>query len=156
MTDERTKFNIDKDKEKRTCNGIVFDSTLEMKYYRDVILPNVESGHISEYELQKKYILQEGFEHDGKRVQPIVYIADFYIKYSDGREEVVDVKGLPDSVAKLKRKMFWRRYPEVKYIWVTYIKKYGGWGLYDDYKKIKSADKIAKKITSAASSRFKN
>lgn len=156
MTDERTKFNIDKDKGKRTCNGIVFDSTLEMKYYRDVILPNVESGHISEYELQKKYILQEGFEHDGKRVQPIVYIADFYIKYSDGREEVVDVKGLPDSVAKLKRKMFWRRYPEVKYIWVTYIKKYGGWGLYDDYKKIKSADKMAKKITSAASSRFKN
>ena len=55
---ERTKFNVDKDKEKRTCNGIVFDSVLEMKYYRDVVIPKKESGEITHYELQKKYILQ--------------------------------------------------------------------------------------------------
>lgn len=36
---ERTKFNVDKDKAKRTCEGIVFDSVMEMKYYRDVVLP---------------------------------------------------------------------------------------------------------------------
>ena len=34
---ERSKFNVDKDKEKRTYNNIVFDSQLEMKYYRDVL-----------------------------------------------------------------------------------------------------------------------
>lgn len=36
---ERSKFNVDKDKEKRTYDNIVFDSQLEMKYYRDVLCP---------------------------------------------------------------------------------------------------------------------
>ena len=43
---ERSKFNVDKDKEKRTYNNIVFDSQLEMKYYRDVLCPAVESGEV--------------------------------------------------------------------------------------------------------------
>ena len=51
----RSKYNVDKDTAKRTYNNIVFDSVLEMKYYRDVILPNVESGLIKYYELQKEY-----------------------------------------------------------------------------------------------------
>lgn len=73
---DRTKFNVDKDTAKRTCNGIVFDSILEMKYYRDVLLPNVESDVVKYYELQKKYVLQEGFVHNDKKVLPIVYVAD--------------------------------------------------------------------------------
>ena len=44
---ERSKFNVDKDKEKRTYNNIVFDSQLEMKYYRDVLCPAVESGEVT-------------------------------------------------------------------------------------------------------------
>lgn len=48
----RSKFNVDKDKSKRTHNGIVFDSVLEMKYYRDVLCPAVESGDVVSYELQ--------------------------------------------------------------------------------------------------------
>lgn len=103
---ERSKFNVDKDKERRTHNGITFDSQLEMKYYRDVLLPKVESGEIIKYELQKKYILQDGFERNGKRVLPVTYVADFYIEYSDGHIEVIDTKGCPDSVAKIKRKLF--------------------------------------------------
>lgn len=131
---ERSKYNVTmQELEKRSCNGIVFDSVLEMKYYRDVVLPGVESGEIVYYELQKKYVLQDGFERNGKKVLPIVYVADFYIEYSDGRIDVVDVKGCPDATAKIKRKLFWHRYPELNYIWVTYLKKFGGWGLYDDY-----------------------
>ena len=42
----RTKFNVDKDKDKRTFAGIVFDSQLEMKYFRDVLCPRVESGDV--------------------------------------------------------------------------------------------------------------
>lgn len=142
---ERSKFNVDKDFEKRTCNGIVFDSVLEMKYYRDVVLPGVESGDIAQYELQKKYILQDGFVRNGKRVLPITYVADFYIEYSDGRVEVIDIKGCPDNTAKLKRKLFWFRYPEINYLWVSYIKKYGGWGNYDDFTQLrKDAKRIAK------------
>ena len=141
----RTKFNVDKDKSKRTYNGIVFDSVLEMKYYRDVILPNVESGLIKYYELQKEYELQPKFTHNGKTVLPIKYVADFYIEYTDGHKEVIDTKGLPDSVALLKRKMYWYHYPDVDYKWITYVKKYGGWLDYDTVKKLRSQEKKNKK-----------
>lgn len=40
----RTKFNVDKDTSQRTYNDIVFDSIMEMKYYRDVLCPLMESG----------------------------------------------------------------------------------------------------------------
>lgn len=124
----RTKFNVDKDKDKRTFAGIVFDSQLEMKYFRDVLCPRVESGDVVHFELQKKYELQPKFTHDGKTVLPITYVADFYIEYADGHTEVIDTKGCPDSVAKIKRKMFWHNYPDVRYRWITYVKNgAAGW-----------------------------
>ena len=141
----RSKYNVDKDTAKRTYNNIVFDSVLEMKYYRDVILPNVESGLIKCYELQKEYELQPKFTHNGKTVLPIKYVADFYIEYTDGHKEVIDTKGLPDSVALLKRKMYWYHYPDVDYKWITYVKKYGGWLDYDTVKKLRSQEKKSKK-----------
>ena len=39
-----SKFNVSKDKTRRTFAGIIFDSELEMKYYRDFVLPKIESG----------------------------------------------------------------------------------------------------------------
>ena len=89
----RTKFNVDKDKDKRTFAGIVFDSQLEMKYFRDVLCPGVESGEVVRFELQKKYELQPKFTHEGKTILPITYVADFYIEYADGHTEVIDTKG---------------------------------------------------------------
>ena len=141
----RSKYNVDKDTAKRTYNNIVFDSVLEMKYYRDVILPNVETGLIKYYEIQKEYELQPKFTHNGKTVLPIKYVADFYIEYTDGHKEVIDTKGLPDSVALLKRKMYWYHYPDVDYKWITYVKKYGGWLDYDTVKKLRSQEKKNKK-----------
>ena len=140
----RTKFNVDKDKSKRTYNEIVFDSVLEMKYYRDIICPQVESGNVIKYELQKPYELQPKFIHNGKTVQPIKYVADFFVVYKDGREEVIDTKGYPDSVAILKRKLFWHQYPDVNYKWITYVKKFGGWIEYEEYKKLKQKEKKQK------------
>lgn len=137
----RSKFNVDKDKEKRSYDGIVFDSKLEMEYYRDVLCPKVESGEVTYYELQKYYELQQGFSRNGKKVLPIIYKADFYIEYADGRIEVIDIKGCPDSVAKLKRKMFWLKYPELDYIWLTHSKKWGGWLSYDECKELRKKAK---------------
>lgn len=142
---ERTKFNVDKDTEKRTCDGIVFDSVLEMRYYRDVLRPLVESGDVVEYELQKPYELQPKFSHDGKTVQPITYVADFYMVFRDGTIKVVDTKGCPDSVAALKRKLFWFKYPDVDYQWMSYVEKYGGWNTYEYIKKQRALNKLAKK-----------
>lgn len=124
---QRSKFNVSKDTSKRTYNDIVFDSELEMKYYRDIILPKVNSGEIAHYELQKPYELQPKFRHEGKVVQPIKYVADFFIEYKNGETEVVDTKGFPDSVALLKRKIFWYLYPDINYKWVGYSKIDGGW-----------------------------
>ena len=127
----RTKFNVYKDRYKRTCNVIVFDSILEMRYFRDVILPKVESGEIVDYELQKPYELQPKFIKNGKTVQAIKYVADFVVTYADGQIEIIDTKGMPDSVAKIKRKMFWYLYPDSDYIWMAYNLKCGGWVEYE-------------------------
>lgn len=147
----RSKFNIDKDISKRTFNGIVFDSIMEMKYYRDVLCPLVESGEVIEYELQKPYELQPGFTRNQKKVLPIMYVADFYMKYKNGYEVVIDVKGCPDTTATIKRKLFWHRYPDIDYRWVTYVKKYGGWCDYDEVKKKRNLEKRMKKRESPLS-----
>lgn len=141
----RSKFNVDKDKEKRTYKGITFDSRLEMRFFRDVLCPGVESGQIVNYELQKKYELQPKFIHDGKTVLPINYVADFYIEYKDGRSEVIDTKGCPDSVARLKRKMFFYIYPDTTYRWITYVEKYGGWLDYEVVQSLRKKSKKSKK-----------
>ena len=143
---ERTKFNVSRDVEQRTCDGIVFDSKLEMRYYRDVILPLVRSGEIEGYELQRPYLLQPEFTRGGKKIRAVVYVADFYVRYADGHEEVIDTKGFADSVAKMKRKLFWYKYPNVEYRWLTYVKKHGGWVDYDEVARKRRAAKREKQM----------
>lgn len=128
---ENNKYNVSSDAAKRTCDGIVFDSMVEMKYYRDVILPELGSGNIVAYELQKQYVLQPKFTYGDRCVAPITYVADFYVEYADGRVEVIDIKGMPDAVAKIKRKMFWYVYPSLTYRWICYSKIDGGWCEYE-------------------------
>ena len=131
---ERTsKFNVGKDKTDRTFDGIVFDSSVEMRYYAEVILPGVEDGSILKFERQKKYILQPSYTHYGKKVHPIEYKADFYVVYADG-------------VAKLKRKMFWYVYPNIEYVWIGFSKIDGGWTTYEA---IQSGRKERKKLKQA-------
>jgi len=108
---------------------------MEMKYYRDVLLPQVESGDIIYYELQKPYELQPKFIYNDKKVQPIKYVADFFIRYSDGKEEVIDIKGMADNVANLKKKMFWYAFPNINYYWICFSKTDGGWCNYEYIKK---------------------
>lgn len=142
----RTKFNVDKDINKRTYDGVVFDSVLEMRYYKEVLLPKVKSGDVVSYELQKAYELQPKFIHNNKTVQSIKYVADFFVVYKDGHEEVVDTKGYPDSVAILKRKLFWYRYPTIDYKWICYSKIDEGWCEYEYVKKQRSERKRNKKL----------
>lgn len=135
----------DKGKEKRTHDGILFDSELEMKYYRDVLLPMKEAGIIKSIKLQPEYLLQDKVEHFGRKYSKITYIADFEID-----NVAIDVKGtygynIADQVAILKRKLFAARYPNIQLNWVTYCKKYGGWISWDDYNKWKRAEKKEKK-----------
>lgn len=101
---------------KTITDGIKFDSKAEADYY----LYLKEHPEIELFTLQPKYILQEKFiTKDWKKIQDIEYVADFYIKYLDGREKVVDVKGVATSDAKLKRKMFMYLYPDKELQWVV-------------------------------------
>lgn len=140
----RSKFNVGKDKTDRTYNGIVFDSVVEMKYYRDVILPKTQSGEITYFERQKRYELQPSYVYQGKKIRPIDYKADFYIEYKNGNIVVIDIKGCPDSVAKLKRKMFSYKYPSIDYRWVGYSKISGGWKTYEEIEAGRKQRKLAK------------
>ena len=141
----RSKYNVSSNKERRTFGGIVFDSELEMKYYRDVVQPKVNSGEIVKCELQKKYELQPAFKYNGKSVRQIDYVADFYLEYANGSSEVVDVKGMKTPEAQMKRKMMWYKYPDVCFRWVTYVNKTVGWVEYDEAQKIRKMNKRSKK-----------
>lgn len=70
-------------------------------------------------------------------------MADFYLIYSDGHCEVIDVKGMADVSAKLKRKLFWYVYPDLSYRWVSYSQKDGGWVDYDVLQQIRKDRKKA-------------
>jgi hypothetical protein len=138
----RSKHNVDmtaKGIAKRTVDGIVFDSELEANYYRYIL----QDAEITEIRIQPKYLLQESFEKYGKKFAKVELVADFEI--NRGYEvTVIDVKGNPTETAKLKRKLFDKKYKELLLEWVAYSKMDGGWIDYDTLTKLRKARKKAK------------
>lgn len=111
-----------KGKKNRTIDGHTFDSDLEFRYYKEVVLQGLRDGTIKHCELQVKYLLQPKFEKMGKKYREINYVADFVLTYTNGDLVVIDTKGLPDATAKIKKKMMDYHYPNLNYIWVGYSK----------------------------------
>ena len=132
----RSKYGINltsKGKQERTYKGIQYDSKTEMLFYVEYVEPKLESGEITKVERQVTYTLQDGFvNYDGKKVLPIKYKSDFNCTYKDGHLVVYDVKGQADSVSKLKRKMFWNKYPDLDFKFVGRSLVDGGWLEYDE------------------------
>lgn len=67
-----------------------------------------DAGKIVDLELQRKFILQQGFKLNGKTYRAINYIADFVYKDLKGQVHVVDVKSeatKKDKVYRIKKKM---------------------------------------------------
>lgn len=146
---KRSKFNVDqtkKGKQNRTFEGIIYDSELEMKYFRDVIKVGLENGTIKNCERQVKYELQPKYKYQGNNILAINYVADFVITYNDDSIIVWDVKGLADATAKLKKKLFHYKYPDVDYRWVSYSGIDGGWLEYDVIQKARAKRKKEKKL----------
>ena len=105
------------------------------------------SGEIVEWERQIKFTLQEGFTYKGKKILPIYYIADYIIYWKSGGRTIVDVKGMPDQVAKLKKKLFQYKFPNEDYVWMCRSIKYGedsNWLLYEDLEQKRKEDKKKK------------
>lgn len=132
---ETSKYNIAKNKKERTCNGITFDSAMEMRFYEEVVLSGLETGFITKCEMQKKFELQPAFTYKNQKFTAINYVADFVLTYIDGHTDIIDVKGYPDHVAPIKRKLLCYKNPEINFYWVTYSKIDGGWCSYEYLKK---------------------
>lgn len=119
---------------KKEVDWIKFDSWVEEQYY--IYLKNLWIN----FEIHPKYLLQEKFiANDGSKIQEINYIADF--SYGD---TVVDIKWLPTEGAKLKRKLFMYRYPELKLQWL--VKFQNQWVDYFENEKRKKLNKKQKSL----------
>jgi hypothetical protein len=141
---KRDKFKIDrteKGKRKRTFQNVEFASEMEMKFYRDYLLPLKEKGEINEIILQPKYVLQNGFTKNGKKYLPIIYVGDFEVDFSDKKKITYDVKGLPTPEAKMKRKIFEKIFPEKILIWIALSMQDGGWIEFDKLQKLRAKRK---------------
>ena len=54
------------------------------------------------------------------------------------------MKGSPDQMSLLKRKLVWAKYPEINLTFICRNLKYGGWIEYDTLKKLRKEDKKKK------------
>lgn len=95
-------------------NGIKFDSAKEAMYYAD-LLWLLKAGHITKIELQPRFILQPGYDHKGKHVRPITYVADFKVTEANGHVYYVDTKGMKTQVYRIKKKMLLYTHPDIDF-----------------------------------------
>ena len=124
-------------------DGYVFDSKLECDYYKALKYGNY-SFFYKQIDLQPVYVLQEAFKKNGRTIKAITYKADFFLIRNDGTQVVIDIKGMSTETAKIKRKMFLYKYPELQLDWVSFSKMDGGWIDYFELKKARKARKKAK------------
>ena len=86
--------------------GHTFDSKREAEIYLD-LLSRKQHGEIIRIGLQPSYTLLAGFkDNTGKNQKPITYTADFFVTYADGRNEVIEVKGVRTRDYMLRKKLF--------------------------------------------------
>ena len=104
---QKNKYNA----KKVEVDGIVFSSKAESFYYK-YLLGLLNEGVVESFEMQKPYTLLDKFPHPktGKTIRAIKYVPDFEVIYTDGRVEVVDVKGMQTDVFRMKCKLFMFRY----------------------------------------------
>lgn len=95
-------------------DGIAFDSIAESKRYLE-LKHKQEEGIIKDLEVHPRFVLQDSFIFEDKRVSGIWYEADFRYTVIDGRVIVEDVKGFPTDVYRLKRKMLLYNYPDIEF-----------------------------------------
>lgn len=101
----RSKYNA----KKVVIDDIKFDSKAEAAYYQQLKLLKM-SGEVVSFDLQPEFVLQESFRKNGKLYRAIKYKADFLVRYSDGHEELIDIKGMLTKEFRIKQKLFELRY----------------------------------------------
>lgn len=102
-------------------HGIRFDSKAEADYY-DVLLELQSKGEITNIVRQPVYLLQRAFKKKGRTIRKVEYKADFFVTYADGKELVIDVKGMATPLFKLKAKLFDYYFPDLDLAIVRKVK----------------------------------
>ena len=125
----RSKYNVDNSpigKLKRTYQGILFDSQLECRFYKEYLIPKLKKGMIKSIKRQVRYKLLPSFiyVYDGKKQRAIEYISDFDVLYSDNSFMVIDVKGMVKPIDRLKAKLFKYKYPDINFKFAEYTKSH--------------------------------
>ena len=91
---------------KTTVCGRTFDSRREAEVYLE-LLSRKQAGEIIRIGFQPSYTLLAAFkDNEGKKQKPITYTADFFVTFADGRNEVIEVKGVRTRDYLLRKKMF--------------------------------------------------
>ena len=93
---------------------MTYDSKTELLFLQEFIEPRLESGEILSYTRQVEYVLQDKFKYNGKTILPVKYRSDYNVVWADGTLQVFDVKGNPDNLSLLKRKLMWAKYEGVE------------------------------------------
>lgn len=122
-------------------DGILFHSRMESMYYRH-LQKLKKKGIVVEVELQPQFILLPTIQKSKRKYLKTCYKADFKVIYSDGRIDIVDVKGKADKVFQLKRKMFEFFYPDLELSVITLHDD--RWIDYDEYEKLERLKKSSK------------
>ncbi|MBB6672610.1 DUF1064 domain-containing protein [Cohnella nanjingensis] len=93
------------------ADGRRFDSRAEYRYYEQLKL-RLRAKDIASFECQVRYTILDPYKHPttGRKVQGIVYVADFVVTHLDGSHEVIDVKGVRTEAYRNKKKMFESKY----------------------------------------------
>lgn len=93
---------------KKTIDGIVFDSTVEARYY-EKLKEDKKFGRIKMFVTHPPgYTLLDAYQLPGERRQSAIkYNADFLVVYNDGTLKVIDIKGGETTPEfRLKKKLF--------------------------------------------------
>lgn len=97
--------------------GHNWDSKRELAEYEKLLVLQ-RQGIIRSIELQPKFELQPGYIRNGKKIQPLHYIADFKVTMPDGAVRIIDVKSTiteKNPVYRIKRKLLLYRFPDIDF-----------------------------------------
>ena len=89
--------------EERTFDGIKFDSKLEMNAYKRLKEYDIP------FERQPEYVLEEGFEFEGKHYRDVRYVGDFLVSPKD-KKLLIDMKGVRTRLYELKQKLLLKKH----------------------------------------------
>lgn len=88
-------------------NGVSWDSKTEFQFFY-YLQENKNKLNIKEIHRQVKYILQEPFVLDSKKIQAITYKSDFTLEMNDGKIVVIDIKPPVKSIWDAKFNLKWK------------------------------------------------